>query len=109
MHQRDQVTEPAPLGLGAEQPERHFRDVHRDNPAPLRRGQQRRTRRAAGQVGHWPVRQAQGQRPRGQRMRAEGRHEAGRVLRVPLDPVGVVAGHEPAALGRHERGYYGVW
>ena len=108
VHQRDQVTEPAPPGLVAEQPERHLRYVYRGDRAALLRRQQCRARGAAGQVGHWPAGQVQGERPHGQRVGAEGRHEAGRVLRVPPDPVGVIAGHEPGVLGRHERGYYGV-
>ena len=108
VHQRDQVAEPAPSGLVAEQPERHLRYVYRGDPAALLRGQQCRTGGAAGQVGHQPAGQVQGERPHGQRMGAEGRHDAVRVLRVPPDPVGVVTGHERGVLGRHERGYYGV-
>src|SRR5262249_60342731 len=71
-------------------------------------GQGPRARGAAGQVGHWPAGQVQGERPRGQRMRREGRRGPGRPFRVPPDPVGVIAGHGPGALGRHERGYYEV-
>ncbi len=106
------LTQPPPPGLVAEQPERHLRDVHRGDPAPVRRGQQRRARRAAGQVGHRPVGQVQRWRPehpRRQRMGAEGRHEPVRVPGVPPDPVGLVARHEPGACAvrEHERGSYG--
>ena len=98
--------------LVAEQPERHLRDVHGGDPAPMRRGQQRRARGPAGQVGHRPIGQVRGQRPEDphrQRMRGERRREADRIRGVPPDLVGMVARHWPGGcvVRGHERGSYG--
>ena len=69
MHQRDQVRHAVlPRGAG-QQVQGDLGDVHRRDPAAAARGQQRAAGRAAGQVGDGTVRQFQGQRQAGQRMR----------------------------------------
>ena len=96
-HQGDQVVQPAPPGLVTEHPERDLGHVHRRDPAPVRRGQQRGPGRSAGQLGHRAVGQLHRQRAHRQRMRGEGRREIAAVLGVPPEPIRVLVRPGPGS------------